>query len=160
MPNKKLDFKEDPRNARVHPSINAEAAERSLDELGAGRSIVVDSEGIVIGGNLVYKEAVKLGLPLRVIHTKGDKLVVVVRDDLATDDPKRKALALADNQISQLGTWDVPVLEQLKGEALKKVPLETMGFAVEDGAPPKKDGEDLSNGAETKNKCPKCGYQW
>jgi len=56
--------------------------------LGVGRSIVVDSEGVVIGGNAVYEEAVKQGIPIREVKTKGDELVVVRRVDLKTDDPR------------------------------------------------------------------------
>lgn len=109
-------YKVDPKNARIHPDRNREAVEKSLRELGAGRSIVVDRDGVVIGGNAVYEKAVELGLDMRVVHTTGDRLVVVVRDDLATDDPRRKALALADNQIALLAEWDEPLLEEILGE--------------------------------------------
>jgi len=113
---KELTLKTDPRNARLHPPRNLEAVKRSLDELGAGRSIVVDKSGVAIGGSAVLEKAVELGLDMEFIHTKGDKLVVVVRDDLATDDPKRKALALADNQIALLAEWDESMLEEIKLE--------------------------------------------
>jgi len=56
-------IKLDPRNARSHPDRNRSAVEKSLRELGAGRSIVVDASGVVIGGNAVYEQAVKLGTP-------------------------------------------------------------------------------------------------
>ncbi len=121
----------DPRNARIHSDRNKEAVEKSLHELGAGRSIVVDKDGIVIGGNAVYEEAVKLGIPVREIETKGDKLIVVRRVDLATDDPKRKALALADNQMATLAEWDELKLEELKEELLGEIDFETMGFEEE-----------------------------
>jgi len=128
----KLKLKIDPRNARIHPERNLEAVGESLDELGAGRSIVVDRDGIVIGGNAVYEKAVELGLETRVVHTKGDKLIVVVRDDLATDDPKRKALALADNQIATLAEWDELALEELQTELLGEIDLDVMGFDLLD----------------------------
>jgi len=47
----------DPRNARRYPERNISAVAASLGELGAGRSIVVDREGVVIGGNAVYEKA-------------------------------------------------------------------------------------------------------
>ena len=118
----------DPRNARKHPDKNKSAVESSLRELGAGRSIVVDADGVVIGGNAVYEQAVKLGIPVREVETSGEELVVVRRVDLKTDDPRRKALALADNQISTLGEWDEVVLYELQAEVLGEIEFETMGF--------------------------------
>ena len=102
----------------------------SLRELGAGRSIVVDREGVVIGGNAVYEKALELGIPVREVTTKGDELVVVRRVDLATDDPRRKALALADNQIATLAEWDEVILSELLAE-VEEIEFETMGFSRE-----------------------------
>ncbi len=101
----------DNRNARKHSKKNLEAVRESLRSLGAGRSIVVDRDGSVIGGNATFQEAKKLGLPLEFVRTNGEKLVVVVREDLSTDDPKRKALALADNRAAEMAdhTDDQPV---------------------------------------------------
>ena len=118
----------DPRNARRHPERNLTAVAASLRDLGAGRSIVVDREGVVIGGNAVYEQALKLGIPVREITTTGDELVVVRRADLATDDPRRKALALADNQIATLAEWDEVTLSELLAE-VEEIDFETMGFA-------------------------------
>ena len=156
---KKLKFKVDSRNARIHPPGNEEAAEKSLDQLGAGRSVLADREGVMVAGNLIYQKALKLGIPMEEVHTSGDKLIVVVRDDLATDDPRRKALALADNQIALLGEWDLPILEEIKLE-IEDIDLDVMGFDMEKEWIPKEDGQDLSDGAETKNECPKCHYRW
>jgi hypothetical protein len=121
----------DPRNARRHSERNMEAVEKSLRDLGAGRSIVVDRDGVIIGGNAVYEKAIELGLDTRIVHTTGDKLVVVVRDDLSTDDPRRKALALADNQIALLAEWDEPLLEEILGE-IEEIDLDVMGFDLPD----------------------------
>ena len=117
----------DPRNARTHPERNMDAVGKSLADLGAGRSIVVDADGVVIGGNAVYTKAQELGIPVREIETNGDELVVVRRVDLKTDDPRRKALALADNQIGTLGEWDDVVLSDLLGE-LDEIEFGVMGF--------------------------------
>jgi hypothetical protein len=122
------DYTLDPRNARRHPERNLTAVAASLRDLGAGRSIVVDREGVVIGGNAVYEKARELGIAVREIATKGDELVVVRRVDLATDDPRRKALALADNQIATLAEWDEVVLSELLAE-VEEIEFETMGFA-------------------------------
>ena len=134
-------YKLDPRNARTHPARNKDAVEKSLRELGAGRSIVVDADGVVIGGNAVYEEAVKLGIPVKEIETSGEELIVVRRVDLKTDDPRRKALALADNQISTLAEWDDDVLDGLLGE-IEDIDLDVMGF--EDEEEPEDDSEAAS----------------
>jgi len=122
------DYTLDPRNARRHPERNMSAVAASLCDLGAGRSIVVDADGVVIGGNAVYEKARELGIPVREIATKGDELVVVRRVDLATEDPRRKALALADNQIATLAEWDEVILSELLAE-VEEIEFETMGFA-------------------------------
>lgn len=44
----------DPRNARVHDKKNENAIAQSLRKNGAGRSIVIDSENVIIGGNGVF----------------------------------------------------------------------------------------------------------
>ena len=86
-----LQIREDKRNYRRHGEKNLSLIGRSLDDFGAGRSIVADNSGQVIGGNGTLREANKRGIPKRIIHTTGDELVVVVRDDIAPDDPRRMA---------------------------------------------------------------------
>jgi DNA modification methylase len=83
----------------------------------------------VIGGNAVYEQALKLGIPVREVETSGDELIVVRRVDLATDDPKRKALALADNQIATLAEWEQERLDELLAE-VGDIDFGTMGFEV------------------------------
>ena len=46
-----LDIREDEHNYRKHSDKNLSLIGKSLDEFGAGRSIVADSTGAVIGGN-------------------------------------------------------------------------------------------------------------
>jgi len=118
----KLALSLDTKNARLHPERNSAAVLSSFRELGAGRSVVVDNKGVVIGGNCALEQAQKLGLPLEFVHTRGDRLVVVVRDDLDTDDPRRQALAIADNQTALLAEWDeenlAEILEELRNSEI------------------------------------------
>lgn len=44
------EIKFDSRNARKHGQKNKETIKASLKSCGAGRSIVLDSEGVIIGG--------------------------------------------------------------------------------------------------------------
>lgn len=101
----------DPNNYRLHPDRNKALIKRSLEENGAGRSIVVDNTGASIGGSGVLEQAEKLGIKQRIVETDGSELVVVVRKDIGPDDPRRKMLALADNATTDQSEWDVAQLE-------------------------------------------------
>lgn len=104
------EIKFDKRNYRRHDKKNKSLIKKSLEKFGAGRSIVIDAEGEIIGGNGVYEQAQKLGLKTKIVETDGSELVVVKRTDLKTDDEKRKALAVMDNSISDTSEFDLELL--------------------------------------------------
>lgn len=103
---KQPEIKPDPQNVREHTERNRKAIAESLRELGAGRSIIIDADNVVIGGNGVYGEAQALGIPVRVIESTGKELIAIRRSDLHTGDQKRKALAIADNRATDLSFFD------------------------------------------------------
>lgn len=105
-------IKLDPNNYRIHGEENKKLIGKSLLECGAGRSIVVDRQNVVIAGNGVYEQAKELGLKVRVIESDGKELIVVKRTDLSTEDEKRKLLALADNKTSDLSEFDFSAIEK------------------------------------------------
>ena len=105
-----MEIKFDKRNYRKHDKKNKSLIKKSLEKFGAGRSIVVDAEGEIIGGNGVYEQAQKLGLKTKIVETDGSELVVVKRTDLKTDDEKRKALAVMDNSTSDTSEFDLELL--------------------------------------------------
>ena len=88
----------------------------SLEELGAGRSILVDRKGNIIAGNKTAEAARSLKMKnVRVVQTKGDELVVVQRTDLDIGSKKARRLAIADNRIAEVDLeWDPDVLRSLK----------------------------------------------
>ena len=100
----------DSRNYRKHSDKNKNLINKSLKECGAGRSIVIDNEDNIIAGNGIYEQAQKLGLKTKVIETDGSELVVVKRTDLATNDEKRKQLAVMDNSTSDSSEFDFELL--------------------------------------------------
>lgn len=106
-----MEIKFDKRNYRKHNDKNKELIRKSLQECGAGRSIFIDSEGEIIGGNGVYEQAQKLKMPVKIIETDGSELVVVKRTDLKTDDEKRKQLAIMDNSTSDSSEFDLELLK-------------------------------------------------
>ena len=107
-----MKLKKDRRNYRVHDEKSKRIIGQSLDQCGAGRSILVDATGEVIAGNGVLEQAEKRGIKLRTIETDGSELVVVVRKDLKPGDEKRKMLALADNAASDASSWNAELVRQ------------------------------------------------
>lgn len=108
---KAMEIKFDKRNYRKHNDRNKELIRKSLDECGAGRSIVIDNEGEIIAGNGIYEQAQQLGLKTKIIETDGSELVVVKRTDLQTNDEKRKQLAIMDNSTSDSSEFDIELLQ-------------------------------------------------
>lgn len=104
MPKQKITA--DPENVRIHDQHNQNAIGQSLRDLGAGRSILIDAENVIIGGNGVYEQAQELGIPVKIIESDGSELIAVKRTDLKSSDAKRKALAIADNRTSDLSFFD------------------------------------------------------
>lgn len=107
----KRKIKYDHRNFRKHSDKNKAMIRKSLEELGAGRSVVVDADDELIAGNGVYEQAEALGLGVKVVETDGSELVVVKRTDLHAEDEKRKRLAFADNATSDRVEWDFDALK-------------------------------------------------
>ena len=100
-------IKYDPHNYRIHGEENKRLINKSLVECGAGRSIVVDRDDVIISGNGVYEQAQSLGLKVRIIESDGNELIAIKRVDLATDDEKRKLLSFADNRTSDTSSEDL-----------------------------------------------------
>lgn len=105
-----MEIKFDKRNYRKHSDSNKRKIKKSLQECGAGRSVLVDADDTLIAGNGVFEQAQAMGIPTRVIETDGTELVVVKRTDLRTDDEKRKLLAMADNATSDNVEWEDKLL--------------------------------------------------
>ena len=99
-------IKIDPNNYRIHDDKNKRLIRKSLEECGAGRSILFDNDDCIIAGNGVYEQAQELGLKVRVIESDGTELIAIKRKDLSTEDTRRKALALADNHTSDTSFFD------------------------------------------------------
>lgn len=106
------DIKFDPRNYRKHDDRNKRIIRKSIEDCGAGRSVLVDKDNILIAGNGVYEQAQELGLKVKVVESDGSELIVVKRTDISTEDEKRKLLALADNHASDTSMFDFDIILQ------------------------------------------------
>lgn len=137
------EIKFDKRNYRKHNAENKRLIKKSLEECGAGRSILIDGEDEIIAGNGVYEQAQKLKMPVRIIETDGSEIVAIKRTDLKTNDEKRKQLAVMDNSTSDSSEFDLELMaedfsvDQLDGMGveLPEGLLETEQEVVEDEIP-------------------------
>ncbi|MBO5038298.1 MAG: hypothetical protein J6C85_02420 [Alphaproteobacteria bacterium] len=136
------EIKFDRRNYRKHNDRNKALLKKSLEECGAGRSIVTDNSGEIIAGNGIYEQAQALNMPVKVVETDGSELIVVKRTDLSTDDEKRKRLAVMDNSTSDTSEFDLDMLtEDFELDELKEIGFDETNFEIpsifgelEDGA--------------------------
>lgn len=94
-----------------------ELLKKSIDELGFGRSILLDKNNRVIAGNKSFEAAKDKLKKIRVIETTGDQLVAVKRTDIDLDSQKGRELALADNSISLTNLkWDKEAIDKASDE--------------------------------------------
>ena len=117
-------IKLDSKNYRVHTDKNKMIIDKSLKELGAGRSILIDSENEIIAGNGVFEQAEKQNIKIKIVETDGTELIAVKRTDLKTNDKKRKKLALIDNHSTDTSNFD---FEVINGD-FEEVELEEWGI--------------------------------
>lgn len=99
-------LKPDTENRRKHNPRNVGMIEDSLQEVGAGRSVVIDSDGTILAGNATVEAAGNVGIErVRIIETDGNEIIAVRRTNLSATQKKR--LALYDNRTAELADWDI-----------------------------------------------------
>ncbi len=113
------DYQPDPANANKGTERGVYMLDESLSRFGAGRSILVDKNGIILAGNKTGERAADLGITdVLEVESVGNTLVVVKRTDLdlmQDDEHRARGLAYADNRAGQVGlAWDA---EQLLKDA-------------------------------------------
>lgn len=108
----------DDQNMNKHNQYGMRLLEKSISTLGLGRSILVDKNNRIIGGNGVAETAASLGIEdCIIVETTGDQLVVVKRTDVDLDSKMGRELALADNAVAHVNLdWDQDAIESLKSE--------------------------------------------
>lgn len=149
-----------------NPRINdgaVDAVAASIKQFGFKVPIVVDSNGVVVTGHTRLKAAKKLGL---------GSVPVIVADDLTPE--QVKAFRLADNKTGELAQWDIDKLD-IELDGIADIDMGDFGFDIDlGGETHDAEGENYDDsqdatpdefkeydeGIETKNKCPRCGYEW
>jgi hypothetical protein len=167
---KLTDLIKDPNNANRGTPEGAELIRKSLERLGAGRSVLIDKNGYLIAGNKSTQAAIEAGLTdALVVQTDGSKLVVVQLTDLdLSEDARAKELAIADNRTSEVGLdWDVGVLSDLAEEIEMGewfTADDMAGWGVEQSYPenePESSTQEIDVDLyEFDCKCPKCGFEF
>jgi hypothetical protein len=110
------DFPPDPNNANQGTERGSQLLEKSISEVGAGRSLVVSRDGVVLAGNKTQQALVDAGIEdAVVVHTDGRQVVIVQRDDIEAGSREAIRLALLDNRTGEVSLdWDVDVLADIR----------------------------------------------
>lgn len=90
------DLEYDPQNVRQHDVANIQAIQKSLQEFGQRKPIVINPDRVVIAGNGTLQAARLLGWT--------EIATVEVPADWSEE--KAKAFAIADNRTAELANWD------------------------------------------------------
>lgn len=138
-----------------NPRFNERAVEKvaaSIRDFGFKVPIVVDTDNVIVCGHTRVKAAQWLGLEV---------VPCIVADDLTPE--QIKAFRLADNKTGEFAEWDFAKLDaELSELAEMEFDMSAFGFEAikekHEEAPETFDEYD--DELETKNKCPKCGYEW
>lgn len=102
--------------------------EKSLRNLGTGRSILIDKNNRIIAGNKTVENAVAIGLEdMQIVESDGTKIIAVKRTDIDLDSKKGRELALADNASAKANiVWNHENLKEDWGDD------ELKGWGIED----------------------------
>lgn len=102
------DLKFDDKNFNKHTEYGMSLLEKSLRELGAGRSILLDKDNNIIAGNGIVEAAGSVGLEnVKIVETTGDEIVAVKRTDMTIGSKEGREMALADNATANADlSWD------------------------------------------------------
>ena len=143
----------DEKNANKHSEYGMSLLEKSISKLGLGRSIVVDKNNKIIGGNGVVETAVNLGLEdCIIVPTDGKKLVVVKRTDVDINSKIGRELAIADNATANVNlNWDNEIIKEI--EAGWDIDVKDWGIESEN------EKKNVTEIEPEKTICPNCGTE-
>lgn len=131
---KVADLIPDDRNYNKGTEFGGSLIEKSLRELGAGRSILLDKNNRIIAGNKTIENAAAIGLDeVIVVETTGNQIVAVKRTDIDLDSKKGREMALADNATAKANIeWDTDMVQQdWSDEEIQEWGVQLPDFKVE-----------------------------
>lgn len=156
------ELKPDPKNVNLGTERGQQLLESSLRKYGAGRSILVDRNNVIIAGNKTFNEAGQIGIErVRVIETDGTELVAVKRTDLDLKrDKSARELAVADNRVSEVDLcWDTSALKALDIDLSLLWTTNELEVLFADFKPVSVDEQGKLD-EKSKVKCPECGAEF
>lgn len=129
----------DDKNYNTGNEFGNSLIEKSLRNLGAGRSILIDKNNRIIAGNKTVENAMSIGLEdMQIVESDGTKIIAVKRTDIDLDSKKGRELAFADNASAKANiVWNHENLkedwggDELKGWGIEEIEPEILE-AVED----------------------------
>ena len=150
---KKEELKPYVNNAKIHTGEQVEQIKNSIKQFSFNDPIAIWGDCEVVEGH---------GRLLAVMEMDDVKEVPIIRLDHLTDD-QRKAYALVHNKLTMNTDFDFDLLG-IELNNIVNIDMSDFGFekienlfSTEDVPEEFKEyGENI----ETKNKCPKCGYEW
>lgn len=106
-------LRHDEHNPREHNVRNMRMLRDSLEQLGAGRSILIDEDDIILAGNGVIDAAKEAGITkVRVIDADGTEIIAVRRTNLTPE--QKRLMGYFDNRTGELAAWNA---EQVAADA-------------------------------------------
>lgn len=162
--NERIDIHElvqDDHNFNKGTAKGQELLEKSFEELGAGRSILVDKDNRIIAGNKSQKAAIEKGISeVIVVETEGDELVAVKRTDIELESEEGRKLALADNVTASVNlSWDGNEMQAVASDLSIGFDPKTFGIDFDRYMGRKRHTKDEDMNLK-KEICPKCGHSW
>ena len=103
------DLIQDDHNFNKGTEEGARLIERSFKDYGAGRSVFIDRNNRLVGGNKAQKGFKGAGFrKVVIVDSDADTLVAVRRKDVDLDSKEGRDMALLDNLTTQVNlTWDI-----------------------------------------------------
>ena len=108
----------DDKNFNKGTEYGQKLLEDSMRKFGAGRSVLLDKNNRLIGGNKASETAGAIDInDVIIVETDGTKLVAVKRTDIDLDTEQGREMALADNATSAANLeWDEDAIRAMQDE--------------------------------------------
>lgn len=108
----------DDKNFNKHTEYGMSLIEKSIRNNGAGRSILIDKNNRIIGGNGVVEVAGQIGMnKVRIVESDGSEIIAVKRTDIDLDSKQGREMALADNATGAADLqWDAETIADVEQE--------------------------------------------
>ena len=126
------DLIQDDHNFNKGTEEGAQLIERSFKDYGAGRSVFIDRNNRLVGGNKAQKGFKGAGFrKVVIVDSDADTLVAVRRKDVDLDSKEGRDMALLDNLTTQKNlAWDEVELQQV-GANVEGFDVEDFGVSID-----------------------------